>query len=282
MRAIIWLLTVLPLDMASALGGLIGRTVLRFSHRGRLRHAPETIRIAFPGASDREVDRIVSGMLVNIGRILGELAHLNEFRGPDNPRLRFVGREHVEAARRLGKGAVFVAGHFGSWEVFAVALRNLGIDGTGAADRFESRAFADWLRTQRTTAGFSEIVDTGSGVYRTFRARIAAGKYVAMVSDLRVRNGIAVPFFGVDAVTNVIPARLAGSFGAPVIPTIVRRLRGARFEVEVYPALSYVDTGAREADERAFLAQLHAIFEAEIRRKPQHWHWIHRRWKQPA
>ena len=275
---VIWVLSILPVDAASAVGAAFGRLVmapLLRLNRAKLRR---TIRVPFPNKSDAECNALVAEMSDNVMRTMAEVAHLEDFAGPDNPRLRIIGTENVRAVRASGRAILFVAGHFANWELAAVATRTIGEDAVVAVQHSHNPFLVRWLARQRFSAAFSEQIGTGDGVYRVMRRRLMEGKAAAMLCDQRVGNGVKAPFFGIETITNVIPARLARTMPIATIPVAARRLGGARFEVEFYPELVFEQTGDKEADDRAFLGRINHFFEQQMLAQPGHWLWLNPRW----
>jgi KDO2-lipid IV(A) lauroyltransferase len=99
-----------------------------------------------------------------------------------------------------------------------------------------------------------------------------------MLVDQKLNDGIAVPFFGRDAMTAPALARLALRFGSPVLPVRVERLPRARFRVVVEPPIRYQRSGDAARDTLALMTQVNQVLERWIRAKPDHWFWLHRRW----
>ena len=99
-----------------------------------------------------------------------------------------------------------------------------------------------------------------------------------MLVDQKLREGIAVPFFGRDAMTTPAPAVLALKTGAHIVIASNRRLPGARFHVTVFPMLDFVASGDEDRDTLALTAAITAKIEEVVREDPGQWLWIHNRW----
>jgi Kdo2-lipid IVA lauroyltransferase/acyltransferase len=112
-------------------------------------------------------------------------------------------------------------------------------------------------------------------VYQELRAN----RWVAMLADQDARRqGVFVPFLGHPASTAIGPARLALATGAPIVMGFDTRRDDGRHEIDVEPALEVDDPRAPDAAER--LTALHvAMLERWVRRCPEMWFWLHRRWK---
>jgi Kdo2-lipid IVA lauroyltransferase/acyltransferase len=93
-----------------------------------------------------------------------------------------------------------------------------------------------------------------------------------------MNGGIEVPFFGRSAMTAPAVARLALRFDCPVIPVRVERLEGARFRFTVLAPIAIRSTGDTGADVRAIMTRVNAEIEDWVRRRPEQWLWLHRRW----
>jgi KDO2-lipid IV(A) lauroyltransferase len=277
LRAIVGLLRLLPVETASDFGGWIGRIFLAPRvDKERLRRS---IRVAFPRADDAQVRAIIVETSDNTARVVAELAHIAAFAGPDNRRLVIKGAENVESARAGGRGVLFAVGHLANWEVSTIAVRRVGLDGAFSVMPPSNPHVFAWLARLRISVGMSEQANAGEGVYRAFRRALKAGRSALLLADQRLPNGIKVPFFGIETMTNVIPARLARTLGVAVVPLAVRRLgRAARFEVEFLPPLEFVATGDEIADEKTFTARINGFYESEILKAPGQWLWIDPRW----
>lgn len=278
--AIVGLLHLMPVDAASNLGGWIGRTFL--APRLRTDAVLKTIRVVYPDASEDQISAIIREMGDNVIRVLAEFARIKSFAGQGNPRVRFEGAEHIEAARKRGRGILFVTGHFGNWEIGTIPMRVLGLDGSVSVMPPTNPYVYGWLARLRASVGLAGQANAGEGVYKTFRRELSAGRVAAILADQRLKNGIQVPFFGIETTTNVIPARLARTLEIDVIPGVVRRVPGrtAHFVVTFFPRLEFQTTGDVAADERAFSRRINAFFESEILRAPGQWLWLDPRWEE--
>ena len=110
----------------------------------------------------------------------------------------------------------------------------------------------------------------------------ASGSRLGILIDQRVRrdDGILVPFFGRDAVTTPVLARLSMRTGAPVVPIFGFMEAGGRWRIAFRePIGPESESGADEARAAALTARYLAVVEHEIRQRPAEWLWLHDRWK---
>jgi Kdo2-lipid IVA lauroyltransferase/acyltransferase len=267
----------LNIDRASAIGGWIGRNIVArtFLSRRPLRN----LRAAYPEKSDAELATILNAMWDNLGRVMAEYAHLDEicWRGPDS-RISVGGEEHYEAARARGKGLIMISGHFANWEIMQIAAREYGIAGGIIVRNANNPIVARWLDALRSRKGMPEQIPKGPQGTRRIFALLRKSQAALLLVDQRASEGIRVPFFGREAFTTPAPALLSLKLGAPILPVSNRRMWGARFHMQVHPAIEPPNTGDHDRDVYLLTAALTRFIEDEVREFPGEWLWIHKRW----
>jgi len=136
---------------------------------------------------------------------------------------------------------------------------------------------ADWVARQRRINGPATFIAKHNAA-RPMLAQLRSDKSLCMLVDQKLREGIAVPFFGRDAMTTPAPAALALKFGAQIVITSNRRLPGARFHVTVHEVIDFIPSGDDTKDIQELTAAVTARIERIIREDPGQWLWIHNRW----
>jgi len=270
------LFRLLPLDAASALGGFLARLagpLLGVSKRARI-----NLQRALPEIGDDEARRLIRAMWDNLGRVIAEYPHLDKFETcKPGSRVEVVGWENVEAMIAAGKSGIFFSGHFANWEVATLALTQRGL-GVAEIYRATNNPFVDELIARFRRPVGSELVPKGVIAARRSIAALREGRHLAMLVDQKMNDGIPVPFFGRDAMTAPAAAQLATRFDAAIMPVRVERLRGAHFRIFMLPAIEIERTGNRHADVLALMTKINRELEGWIRRQPEMWLWLHRRW----
>lgn len=259
-------------DGASDLGGRIGRTLgpLLPSHRTARRN----LERAFPEKSRTEIDAILTGMWDNLGRTIAEYPHLDAL-GERHTEL--LGGEILEALRDDGKAGLLVAGHFANWELPPVATRRIGLELALVYRAPNNPGVGDLLVAMRGAATATHIPKGPAGA-RSLARILSRGGHVGLLIDQKLSDGIAVRFFGRDAMTAPAAAMFALRLGLPFCPVRTERLGGARFRVTIFPSIDLPDSGDRDADIRTLTEQATALMEAWVRERPEQWLWTHRRW----
>jgi KDO2-lipid IV(A) lauroyltransferase len=273
--AAIVVLRALPLDVASAIGGLLGRWIgprLRVSSLAR-----RNLRAALPELPQSRIEAIVRGMWDNLGRVAAEYPHLRHIRVFDaGSRVETHGIEHLDQALAAGRRVILFGGHLANWEIAALAASQYGLD-IAQIYRAPNNPLIDRL-VARLRGGGSELIPKGAVASRRAVAALRRGGHVSLLADQKLNEGIAVPFFGRPAMTAPALALLALHFDCTVLPARVERLRGAHFRLSLYPPLDVPRTGDRDADVMATMTAVNVTLEAWIRECPEQWFWVHNRW----
>ncbi|MBN8531115.1 MAG: lauroyl acyltransferase [Alphaproteobacteria bacterium] len=270
-------LRLLPLDAASAIGGWLGRTLgplLPFTRR-----ADTNLQIAFPAMPKEERDRIVRAMWDNLGRTFAEFPHLDT--REMSTRIHVEGTEIVDAFLASGKPGIFISGHFANWEIIPKTAADYGIS-LQLVYRPANNPYVDALVQRMRGATHGGLVAKGRRTGMAILQFLKEGKHIGMLVDQKMNQGIAVPFFGHDAMTSPVVVTFALRREAVVLPVWVERTKGCRFTLHVHPPLEIPATGDREKDIYNGTAQINALLESWIRRDPKQWFWLHRRWGKMA
>lgn len=274
--AFMGLFRVMGLDAASALGSWIGRSI--FSRLPPAKIARANLTAAFPDKTGAEIDAILTGMWDNLGRVVAEYPHLEKFDiAGANPRINIIDNADMPAAFARGRGVMFLSGHLANWELLPIAGQELGFDGASVVRHPNNPYVARWIARQRSLRGPKKQIGKHSGARRIF-AQLRNGKAIYMLVDQKNDEGIAVRFFGREAMTTPVPAALALKLGARILFASNRRAGGSRFDIVIHPALDFAPSGDEARDTRLLTEAITARIEEMIRSDPSQWLWIHRRW----
>jgi KDO2-lipid IV(A) lauroyltransferase len=278
---LIWLASAaLPVDRASAFGDRLGR---RLGPRlGRQRHVLDSLAVAFPDCDDAWLRETATAVWGEIGRVLAEYPHLPTIcAGGREPRLELVSQFDLEPVRRGQPAMIFVAPHQANWNLPAM-IGSLGDFPFSVLFRGQRNPRLEAIiRRWRNTIPVV-FMDAAAGP-RAMLQEIAAGRSVGLQMDHRVESGELVPFFGIEAPTATVPARVALKLGTGLVPTRIERLEGARFRITLHepiradPAIADPRLAARRMTE-----QVNAHFERWIRERPGQWVCAKRRWPKAA
>lgn len=272
----------LPFPVSFRVGEAVGR-VLYVLDRPHRKVGLTNLAIAFPDKSQDERRRILRESFCNLGRLLAEFCHLGALT-EQNIHDR-VGFEDEAEWRRLverlrGTGALILTGHFGNWELFAYANACYGFPVHIIHRRLRNVFVETAITAQRERCGTRVIQKTTAGL-EVVRAIRKKGVVVAAVDqNASGRMGVFVPFFGRPASTSAGLAGLALTTGVPVVPAFLIRENGTwKHRIVILPLIEPVRTGNQAEDIRATTEKFTAVFQRMVEQYPEHWLWIHKRWK---
>ena len=214
----------------------------------------------------------------NLGRVVGEYPHLDKFtpKGAD-PRITVEYPPDVAIDDLKGRSIMFLSAHLANWEMMPILGEQMGLDGATVVRPPNNPYVAQWVARQRSINGPGTLIAKHNAM-RQMLSQLRGRKVLYMLVDQKLREGIAVPFFGRDAMTTPAPAALALKFGARIVMAANKRLPGPRFHVTVRPLPEFTSTGDETQDVRALTATITAAIEQIIREDPGQWLWIHNRW----
>ncbi|HVA78443.1 MAG TPA: lysophospholipid acyltransferase family protein [Candidatus Binataceae bacterium] len=270
----------LPLDRAVRVGSKLGRIAMEVDRFNRP-IALKNLEIAFPDLTIAQRLAILRGAYRNWGRMAAEWSHIRKLnRSNIEDVVTYEGKEHWDEAERIskGRGIIVLTAHFGNWELLNVAHSVYGYR-IGIVNRVLRNPLMDkQVRAARVSFG-NALIERKTGGMTAMRL-LRKNWQIAITLDLDVRKGVFVDFFGLPASTSDGLARLALATGAPVVPTfMVRQGAGARNKITIHPAIEIQRTDDRAADIVENTQRFVRPIEAMIRAHPDHWNWIHRRWK---
>ncbi len=268
---------------ALRLGAALGRNWARFGGP-RIEDARRNLRIAFPNWSEQRRRRVLLASMENLGRCLVEFARMNQLSVETlRERVRVEGLENLEAAQHQSSsgGVVVMTAHFGNWEFFASAMHAQGYP-ISVVHRPRDNSLLDALVNRERTAGGTPFLPRGFAARAALEA-LGQGRMLAMPYDQNctANEGVFAPFFGRLACSRVAPLRLAMRTGAPVVPAFLHREPdGVQHTCHFRPAIEMAaENGDRAAAILENARRWNRVLEDEIRRCPEQWLWLHRRWR---
>lgn len=282
--ALAWLLirgiSILPRPVARAAG--IGLGQLVYLLHGKLRRVGmRNLQLAFPEKSAHERRRILRGEFTSLGRQLAEVCLFPSYTRENVTKIVvYDGFENFERAEARGKGVIYLTAHLGGWELSAFSHSIQGHP-LHVVMRSMDNPFLDRFITHLRTMHGNRAVDKDNFV-RGLLSAMKAGETVGILMDTNMTppQGVFVDFFGIPACTASGLARIALRTDAAVVPGFTiwdRELRKYRLRFD--PALALIRTGVEEADIVANTALFTKVIEEYVRRYPDQWLWVHRRWK---
>ncbi|KPK88630.1 MAG: hypothetical protein AMJ94_14545 [Deltaproteobacteria bacterium SM23_61] len=258
----------------------LGRLLYGLDDRHR-RIALRNLALAFPEKEKKEREAIARSAFTNLGRVVAEFTFIPRLSKKNVDRyISFQGLENFHRALEKGKGVLFLTAHYGNWEWMAAAFPLFSGHPTYVVFRpLENRFLDGVVQRLRTTTG-NRSIPKRKAMGQILRV-MKAGKTVGILLDQNMawQEGVFVDFFGEAACTNTGMALLALKTGAAVLPAFNLRGRDGRYRVIIEPELSLIRTGDKDADVLQNTQLFTRVIERYIRNYPDHWLWVHQRWK---
>ncbi|HEY1807550.1 MAG TPA: lysophospholipid acyltransferase family protein [Acidobacteriaceae bacterium] len=270
----------LPRSLARRVGaalGLIAWWILPRLRRTGLRN----LELAFPSMSRQERVQVLRRLYRHLGWHLAEFCRMPGYtRENTRELLRYEGLQHYLAARSRGKGVLIVTGHLGAWELSSFWHSLMGYPMAMVIRRLDNPRVDRLVNDIRCLHG--NRVLHKDNFARGLLSAMRQGESVGILMDTNMTppQGVFVPFFGTEACTASGLARVALRTGAAVLPGfLVWEAAEERYVLHFGEEIPLLRTGDDERDTVENTARFTAVIEAFVRRYPDQWLWVHRRWK---
>jgi KDO2-lipid IV(A) lauroyltransferase len=277
-RALIAVVRVTPAAVVRGVGTLLGLAFYTIDGAHR-RIAQRNLATAFPSRPQAERRAIARAAFAHFGRLLFELLQFSTLsREQMLARVEFDGEERSRLAYAQGKGVLFITGHFGFWELHAIA-HPIRFEPIGVLARaLDNVRINTVLERIRQCTGNTVIYRQGT-IRRVMRM-LQGGHGVAVLIDQHIHgpDAVYVEFFERPAATTSAVAALALRTSAPVVPVFALPIGKGRYRlVYEHP----IEPPPADADDmiREFTQRCTDVLEMYVRRRPDLWLWMHRRWR---
>jgi KDO2-lipid IV(A) lauroyltransferase len=282
--ALVWLLVRVlgapPRGFARAIGALLG--AIAFHTVPRLRRVGlKNLEIAFPEKSTEERRKILCRLYRNLGWLLAEFCQMPRYTRENTENfIRYEGLERYLKAQDKGKGVLIVTGHLGAWELSSFYHSLMGHPMSMVIRRLDNPKVDRLVNSIRCLHGNRVLHkdDFARGLLAAMRKGETVG--ILMDTNMTPPQGVFVPVFGKMACTASGLARVALKTGAAVLPGFMMWEESEqKYVLHFGEEIEIVRTGDDEADAITNTARCTASIEAYVRRYPDQWLWVHRRWK---
>ncbi|MEM8959977.1 MAG: lysophospholipid acyltransferase family protein [Acidobacteriota bacterium] len=259
---------------AQRFGPVIGRLAWRWSRRDRERTLAH-LEMAFPELDPRYRLWLAKASFAHLGTNIAEILHL--LGRPVGEACKHFDVEGVEIfaqLREAGRPALVLTGHCGNWEMIPSLRYSHDVTIRALARGHDDPSLRDIIERLRDHLGTVNLPRGSRRASREMLRALRQGGVIGVLIDQDIAtDGVWVPFFDHPAHTTTAPATLALKLGAAVVPVFDERLLDGRHRVVVHPVMDLPD------DPVAATAAMTEVVEAQIRRAPEQWVWLHRRWR---
>lgn len=242
----------------------------------------ENLAIAFPEKSVEERDKLASDNWAQMAQTLLEYIYLDEIFNlevemEESDTIEIVNGEAFQKLRDDGLPAILFTGHIANFELLPMVAARFGLDIQSMYRRPNNKYAASQVEASRKDLG-KNLVASGAGASFHLMAALERNEHVGLLVDQKFRRGINIPFFGKEAKTNPLLAKLARRYDCPVHGARTVRLPGGRFRLEITEELVLPRDRNGDVDIKGTTQLVTDVIEGWVREYPEQWLWMHRRW----
>lgn len=279
-----WLLLktlgLLPREGAVFAGRQMAR-VARLMDRRLIRVGQRNLALALPEMG-ADVQRVtLERVFANLGALLGEFSQFPKITSQSIRNLVvYDGLENYERAAARGRGVLLLTGHFGAWELCAFAHGAYGHPLNFLVRPLDNPLLDRLINGYRELSG-NRVIDKNNAV-RPVLDSLKRGGDVGLLIDVNTLadQGVFCSFFGVPACSTSGLAVFALRTEAPVVPGVLIWDEGLKkHRLRFDPEIPLTRTGDFKEEVRINTARFTQVIEDWVRRYPDHWMWIHKRWQ---
>ena len=242
----------------------------------------DNLAIAFPEKSIEERQKLASDSWAQMAQTLLEYVYLDEIfdletEMEESDRIEIVNGETFQKLRDDGLPAILFTGHIANFELLPMVAAKFGLEIQSLFRQPNNKYAASHVADARKELG-KNLVASGAGASFQLMGALERGGHIGLLVDQKFRRGIKVPFFGKDAPTNTLLAKLARRYDCPVHGARTIRLPDGRFRLEITDELVLPRNQDGDIDIRGTTELVTNIIEGWVREYPEQWLWMHRRW----
>ena len=236
----------------------------------------KNIQKAFPDINKNDLDKIVTNMWGNYGRILADYIFLKEYRKPNfKKNFEIIGQEILDEIKKSKKPVIFISGHFNNFELMAMHIEKSGIDLAAIYRPLNNQFLNHIMEIIRKKYICKNQIKKGFAGTRQLLSYFKKGHSIALMIDQRVSQGIKSNFFKHDAYTTTIPAQFVKKFNCKIVPIYIERTGNNNFKLTINTPIEY----SKDYSIEDITLNLNHHLEKMILKNPTQWIWSHNRWK---
>ena len=262
------ILKILPYKISSYLCGTLMLIIAPLtSYNNRVK---KHMKIAFPKKSITEINNLSRKHWFMLGQTIGEMPHINK--------MIQLGRLETEGLEKIKTGpAILVGAHMGNWE-FLLRVGDLAGRRAGYVFRPINNWILNKIQIKRNEDANADFYRKGRLAAIGMAGKLKAGEVVGLTGDQLLREGIMVPFFGIDTPTPQAAAIMSLKWNIPIYMVRIERLNGIRFKMIIEDKLKVPKNQSKDKAVYEITKLISSRIEKWIINKPEQWLWAHRRW----
>lgn len=266
----------LGLEISSFLGGLITCIFGFFSKRRSI--ALANLSIAFPNLDLKEKKRIINKMWFNLGRVIGEYPNLDKIKIKENKNIVLIDHQNCVEPCESNSNCLFFSAHIGNWEITSHPITQFGYKMWFIYRAPNNKHIDSILREIRANYGVGLIKKGTKGAKKCISLLKVKKQNLGMLIDQKMNDGVKTFFFNRKVMTASAIAKFAIKYKCPIIPTLCIREKGTKFKIIYFKPIRYKKI-LKLGSEENIMNFLNKYVESWVRKYPEQWLWIHKRWK---
>ena len=279
-RLSLWIIRLIPLKYAARMFERFARWLGPKIWRHKV--VMDNLVIAFPEKSIEEREKLASDSWAQMARTLLEYIYLDEIFNlqvemKESDTIEIVNGEAFQKLRDDGLPAILFTGHIANFELLPMVSAKFGLQILSMYRRPNNKYAASQVEASRKDFD-KNLVASGAGASFQLMSALERGEHVGLLVDQKFRRGINIPFFGKDAKTNPLLAKLARRYDCPVHGARTVRLPDGRFRLEITDELVLPRDKNGDVDIKGTTELVTNVVEGWVREYPEQWLWMHRRW----
>ena len=277
---ILWIIRLIPLKYAAKMFESFARWLGPRIWRHKV--VMDNLAIAFPEKSIEERNQLASDNWAQMARTLLEYIYLDEVFNlevemEESDTIEIVNGEAFQKLRDDGLPAILFTGHIANFELLPMVAAKFGLQIQSMYRRPNNKYAASQVEESRKDIG-QNLIASGAGASFQLMSALERGEHVGLLVDQKFRRGIKIPFFGKEARTNPLLAKLARRYDCPVHGARSIRLPDGRYRLEITDELVLPRDKNGDVDIRGTTELVTNVVEGWVREYPDQWLWMHRRW----
>ncbi len=280
MWIVILILWIIPISWRKRLIRFCGKKYYSMGHKARQYALDNLNKIYGAEKSQEEIETMAQEVFSNIARAFVDYYATVYIKSRKRyfKMVEVKGEENLRAAYEKGKGVICLIPHMSSWELSAVTPPMLGYSTYAASKAIKSWCVQKTMVWFRARRGMINISREGS--YEKLVSVLKEGNCLILMIDQDTKvKGCFVDFFGHQAYTPIGASRLVIDSGATVVPMAMTSSEPGKYHFEICPELAFVHTGDEKTDLQINTQAQTKAMEDLIKKTPNQWVWMHRRWK---
>ena len=277
-----WLLVRLPYSMVRGLTRVFIAIGYRFTIKQR-KIAQESLRIAFGQQKNpAEINLITKKCFENIGQGMTEMLYFMAHPQWLNQKILWEGREHLDTTLKKNRGVIAVTAHFGNFPLMMLACSKAGYRCNAIIRPTRDQELEKFLLKKRRESDLQTVyaIPRRSCVDQSLKAlRKNEVLFIPLDQNFGSGGGVFVDFFGQKAATATGPVVFALRTEAPILPMFIVRQKEDVHKIIIEPPLTLEKGNDDQETIKINITKLTNLIERYIRKYPQEWGWMHRRWK---